>query len=243
MVQASVNSALSLLAYVVKNESLVEEATYSPYIVEIKRSEKAVAHSILKEPKTKQTFTQFLWKKDKFDRVNFYQDKFLLLVHEQSVFTYTTTIKMKRNAHGDLPTILDFSQEDTWFLDVSLLACDIIVKNFTWSQWDSINQCLYYIHLKPSARSLSLMDDSENGGLSPTLSAFQFNDTLPTETVMNIPLNLPKIPKSTNSTTQTYEDDVVPLRIHDSTLNLVIVSDQEQGMLFVCHYYLYQPNR
>lgn len=52
---------------------------------------------------------------------------------------------------------------------------------------------------------------------------------------LNIPLNLPNI----SDTQVLYEDDTVPLRIHDSALNLVIVSN-ENGMLFVCHYYLYQ---
>ena len=55
---------------------------------------------------------------------------------------------------------------------------------------------------------------------------------------LNIPLNLPQSPNSDNC--GTYEDDVIPLRIHDCSLDLIVISDYK-GAVCVCHYYLYRP--
>ena len=120
-----------------------------------------------------------------------------------------------------------------------MLIKESITKNFIWAQWDPSVQALYYIHMKLAPKSiLEKEDEVGEEKYNPMLSAYQFHDDLPTETVLNIPLSLPKIPTSSNDVM--YEDDPVPLRVHDSALNLIIVSD-DVGMLYVCHYYLYKP--
>ncbi|XP_075151481.1 gamma-secretase activating protein pigeon isoform X2 [Haematobia irritans] len=254
VVQASVNSSLSLLAYVAKksfaNEDECEKENskssalhYYTYIVEVhKEKTDNKCTPVLKQPSRRQVLMQFLWRSDnRFDKV--WQDKLLVLTHGLSILQYTCTIKPLDPAS----LTLDFANDDGWYLDTSILTADCLAKSFSWAQFDSENQALYYIHMKPKANSTSLMEtgngerESTESVLSPTLSAFQFNDKMPTETVLNIPLNLPKLPTgSFHDDDPTYEDDVVPLRVHDSSLNLIILSDSS-GMLFVCHYYLYQP--
>uniref|UniRef100_A0A1I8Q6Q5 Gamma-secretase-activating protein C-terminal domain-containing protein n=1 Tax=Stomoxys calcitrans TaxID=35570 RepID=A0A1I8Q6Q5_STOCA len=254
VVQATVNSSLSLLSYVVK-KMWVEECGdstedakspalhYFAYITEV-RGENMSAEStpLLTKPSRRQVLVQFLWRtENRFDKI--WQDKLLVLTHGISILQYTCTIKpTDTNA-----LTLDFANDSAWFLDSSLLMAECLAKSFSWAQFDSDNQALYYIHMKPKAKSTSLLetDDGDkeiNDVMSPTLSAFQFNDKLPTETVLNIPLNLPKLPTGSfhDDDDPTYEDDVVPLRVHDSSLNLIILADPS-GMLFVCHYYLYQP--
>lgn len=103
------------------------------------------------------------------------------------ILQFTCTVKSK-----DVTVLnINFDNEDTWYLDTSILVSECLAKSFTWAQWDSDNQALYYIHMKPKAKSISLLDpDNENeiteNVMSPTLSAFQFNDKLPTETVVSI---------------------------------------------------------
>lgn len=233
IIQASVNKTLNLLLFVIKESNTGEESTfmYKPFIVELntKRDSKSNTPIPLSEGNSHQILLQFLWKRASAYEVN-KKENFLLLTHEGSIQLYSVLSKKS-----------EVDNSDIWNFEE--MKSETIVKHFTWAQWDSAIQALYYIHLKPSTRSILEKEDSTNDPkLCPTLSAYQFHDDLPMETVMNIPLNLPQIPTTENNQSgNTYEDDVVPLRIHDSSLNLIIVSD-ESGMLYVCHYYLFFKN-
>lgn len=210
---------------------------------------------------------QFLWgTKKTFEK--HYRDKLLVMMHEDSVLQFTVLLKKRPGPDHDPHSVqsnrIDFVKDD-WYVDKDMLTHEAMARNFIWCQFDATVQALYYIHYKPTTRiSLDLEKDDDDTTpdvtMRPTLSALQFHDELPRETVvsnkyiliivgafcfnmqtslsnpqLNIPLNLPTVP----NTQVMYEDDTIPLRIHDSSLNLVIVSN-ENGMLFVCHYYLYQ---
>uniref|UniRef100_A0A182MZ83 Gamma-secretase-activating protein C-terminal domain-containing protein n=1 Tax=Anopheles dirus TaxID=7168 RepID=A0A182MZ83_9DIPT len=261
VIQASVNLTHTLLLYVAKELKQDESGrncdVYRAYLVEVRPGVESVRpHLLLEVDRNRQVMATFLWRKlSTFEKS--YQDKFLLLVHHEHVLLYTASLKKIEQppvegagSFADDLTAgsrIDYTNPNAWQLDCDALKHETLTKAFIWAQWDPVVQALYYIHLKPTARTIFEKEDESSGDgtaddagkrLQPTLSAFQFHDDLPTETVLNIPLNLPKIPSS--SSEDIYEDDTVPLRIHDSSLNLVIVSD-ESGMLFVCHYYLYQP--
>lgn len=89
IVQATVNSSNSLLAYVVKqlwkenddDESIQSKLHYFAYIVEIRSVDDRVECTpLLKQPSRRQVFLQFLWRSEnKFDKV--WQDKLLALTH------------------------------------------------------------------------------------------------------------------------------------------------------------------
>ncbi|XP_063702767.1 protein pigeon isoform X2 [Culicoides brevitarsis] len=249
IVQATVNQSKTLLVFVIKDQigSETNKFTYKATLTEINNANPKPP-MVLQERSCKQIMTQFLWgKAGTFAKKN--QDRFLLMVHEENVLLFTATFKksdkvLEEQLKDDrLRTDrIDYTRPDGWHMDQNLLRKETIVRNFSWAQFDPQIQALYYIHVKQPTKSLFDLGDSSNNAsatpnVTPTLSALQFHDDLPTETVLNIPLNLPKIP---NSADECYEDDTIPLRVHDSSLNLIIVSD-ESGMIFVCHYYLYQP--
>ncbi|XP_036227080.2 protein pigeon isoform X2 [Bactrocera oleae] len=242
IIQATINRNKTLLVYVEKMIFVENKETrlhYQAYIVLTRvPDEGTTAIPLLESPTHRQVMGQFLWQNKKECEIKNIQEKFILLIHETCIMQFVCNLK-QTEADGDK------SLNDKLHLDASMLDFETIAQHFSWAQWDSDNQALYYIHLKPKAKSLSLMDRDETeknkeNELSPTLSAFQFNEKLPTETVLNIPLNLPKLPQGSFDIEPIYEDDIVPLRVHDSSLNLIILTNGT-GMLFVCHYYLYQP--
>ena len=236
IVQATINQSHTVFGYVTKRKvcadsnaeakaetdqsTLMEVEVYEAYIVELKGEEVKVHN--LDTKRTKQVRIQFLYREKDDGQL----DKFLLLIHQECIIIYTV--------------LFDASSSD--FRAIRELKSESLVKVFIWAQWDMINQVLYHIHHRRIPVSLVSENEDEKETKStrsnPTLSGLQFHDDLPHETVLNIPLNLPQL--STSSNCGTYEDDVIPLRVHDCSLDLIVVSDSK-GMVCVCHHYLYRP--
>lgn len=96
VVQASVNSTISLLAYVVKRmwsedcdadgeSEKPKHLHYFAHIVEIREGVYGDSTLLLKHPSRRQVMVQFLWRTDnRFDKV--WQDKLLVLVHGISTY-------------------------------------------------------------------------------------------------------------------------------------------------------------
>lgn len=94
VVQATVNSSLSLLSYVVKkpwtenndnDESKPPLPHYFAYVTEIRKNECSKPTALFKQPSRRQVMTQFLWRSEnRFDKV--WQDKLLVMIHGQSEF-------------------------------------------------------------------------------------------------------------------------------------------------------------
>nr|XP_023019414.1 protein pigeon [Leptinotarsa decemlineata] len=220
--QASVNSARTFLGFVLKtSDATGGEAIYNAYLYRIGNSFDDVVE--LQNERRKQVVIQFLYPKQSV--LSGQQAvKFLLMIHQEGIYQYQI-------------------QSKATVLNDSSIFKELLVKKFIWAQWDAIQQTLYYIHHRKRKRGLvegedDNLDRGDPTKITPTLSGLQFNDELPHETVLNIPLNLPHL--STSESCLIYEDDAVPLRIHDCSLDLLVVTDS-QGFVCICHHYLYQP--
>ncbi|XP_015591010.1 protein pigeon [Cephus cinctus] len=201
-------------------DTFTELEVYKVYITELNSKESKI-HDLETE-RSKQVRIQFLYKR----REQTDSDKFLVLIHQECVTSYSVLFDKTKPDKGT----------------VKELKSESLVRTFIWAQWDATNQVLYHIHHRRAPTSLVTEDTCENRtktpGSCPTLSGLQFHDDLPHETVLNIPLNLPQLPSPNNC--GIYEDDVIPLRVHDCALDLIVVSDSK-GMVCVCHHYLYRP--
>lgn len=186
VVQACCNASRTLLLFVKKTEVTEETAGfYQPFLVEIK-SQASNEVPLLEMPRSKQVMAQFTWGKRKnFEKS--YKDKFLVMIHEECVLLYTVVLKKHFSDNHDIHSVssnkIDFAKDD-WYCDKQMILNETIARSFIWCQWDPVIQALFYIHYKPSARTSLEKEEQEETSMSPTLSAFQFHDDLPTETVV-----------------------------------------------------------
>ncbi|KAF2885779.1 hypothetical protein ILUMI_20414 [Ignelater luminosus] len=224
VIQASISSNRTVFGFVTKeelnNEDQENSFIYKPFVVQLNHKKEPKLCD-LKIERSKQIMLQFLYKKRSI-LTEKQPDKLLILVHQECVLQYQLNLSN---------------------FDVEGFSVEYLVRAFLWAQWDPVHQTLYYIHYRKPTRALvedeeEVKSDHETN-LSPTLSGLQFHDDLPHETVMNIPLNLPHS-TSLSGSCGIYEDDTVPLRIHNCSLDLMVLTDSE-GVVCICHHYLYQP--
>lgn len=108
IIQASVNHSRTLLVYVTKSLPIPSSsdaddgqstAFYKPFIVEINNDNAAAPKSLLEMERHKQVMVQFLWRKPTtFEKT--YQDKFILLIHEESKITYILNYQNPLNSNN-----------------------------------------------------------------------------------------------------------------------------------------------
>lgn len=225
VIQASINSSNTLLLYVVKsvcyeNDDLkvCNEYKYTLYLTSIDSSK--IVCKPIKFESNNQIMAQFLYRIKPSNDL----DRYLIFIHQDCIELYQLEV---------------INPESTDIQELSSVKQDVIIKAFTWAQWDALHQSLFYIHTKGSA----LREFDANGTSvqkdAPTLSALQFNDSVPHESVLNIPLNLPAAPVL-EATCRTYDDIPVPLKVHDCSLDVTVLSD-DRGIVCICHHYIYQP--
>ncbi|XP_052748858.1 protein pigeon [Galleria mellonella] len=235
IIQASVNATHSLLVYVVKQlpieDSEIEQPQYCPYLICLLPGKENSPVEVEKGS-MKQIMVQYVYGKSNKYSPGIRNDRFLLFKHLECIKIYRTPLFLNECDDGT----------EKWGFDGIYPEPETIVKVFSWAQWDCANQVLYYIHYRPPTQSFAEGEEIKSPSeATPTLSALQFHADLPHETVLNIPLSLPHVSSSSEGAAcGAYEDDPVPLRVHDCSLDLQIVCDQ-RGVLCICHHYLYKP--
>ncbi|XP_047985290.1 protein pigeon isoform X2 [Leguminivora glycinivorella] len=232
IIQASVNASHSLLVYSVKRlpteDSDIKEPLYCPYLICLLPDKDRTPQEI-EEGSTKQIMVQYVYGKSNKYSPGIRNDRFLLFKHLEYIKVYRSPLFLNEREDGS----------ERWGFDGVYPEPETVVKVFSWAQWDATNQVLYYIHYRAPAQSFAEEEVKSPCDVSPTLSALQFHADLPHETVLNIPLSLPHLHAS-SSACGAYEDDPVPLRIHDCSLDLSIAC-LAKGVLCVMHHYLYKP--
>ncbi|CAB3240160.1 unnamed protein product [Arctia plantaginis] len=213
IIQASVNATHTLMVYIVKKLPSDNSEIKDPLYCPYLiclLPESNRTPEVVEEPSTKQIMIQYVY----------------------GIKIYRTPMFLNECDDGT----------DKWGFDGIYTEPEKIVKVFSWAQWDCVNQVLYYIHYRQSSQSFAEGEEVKSPSeMTPTLSAFQFHADLPHETVLNIPLSLPHVSSSgEGAACGAYEDDPIPLRVHDCSLDLQIVCDQ-RGILCICHHYLYKP--
>ncbi|VVD02502.1 unnamed protein product [Leptidea sinapis] len=182
IIQASVNSSHSLLVYVVKVISVIneDEPKYCPYLISVLPDKVTGPEPIEEEGSTKQIMLQYVYGKSNKYSPGIRNDRFILFKHLECIKIYRSPMFLNECEDGS----------EKWGFDGIYPEPETIVNVFSWAQWDCVNQ-------------------------------------------LNIPLSLPHVPGAhgAGAACGSYEDDPVPLRVHDCSLDLYIPLEDSTSSL------------
>ncbi|KAL1454282.1 hypothetical protein WDU94_010554, partial [Cyamophila willieti] len=183
IVQASINQTQSLISFVTRSTDDVYSVMLSQPWSYLKHRSSTIASmtpskkkiDLIQQSKL-QTVSQFVYRKMKTDSDS-EEDECVSGVTEEAIIC----------------SFLCITSESTVPLPIS--PVETLCTKPTWAQWDVGFQTLYFVYNKPVPPSAEEEEEdeeeSERESLHPILSALQFHDELPHETVLNIPVNVP----------------------------------------------------
>ncbi|KAI5634029.1 protein pigeon [Phthorimaea operculella] len=267
IIQASVNSTHSLLIYVVKKLKNSEgediDPLYCPFLLCLLPDKENVPTEV-EEGSTKQIMLQYVYGKSNKYSPGIRNDRFLLLKHLEYMKVYRSPMFLNECDDGSEKWGFDgiYTEPETIVNVFSWAQWDCANQVLYYIHYREptrgfaeTEEAKSSLEVTPTLSALQFHADlphetvketeeaKSSLEVTPTLSALQFHADLPHETVLNIPLSLPHLhtgPGLTDAACGAYEDDPVPLRVHDCSLDLQILCEQ-RGVLCICHHYLYKP--
>ncbi|XP_072026352.1 gamma-secretase-activating protein-like [Amphiura filiformis] len=215
VINCSVNQELTMIAYVVRNNSTIpcpkgsESYIYRAYLAEIQPQHRIFDLNVERSTLLR---VQFLWNRRSADRDTSSasrDSRLLFFLHKESIGLYQLSLARM----GDKRVVMSGPPETT-----------SLMKKFIWAQWDASNQRLFVVFIKAKQG-----DDR----IPPVLRCLEFKSSISSPYAKTMDLTLP-FPIYLDGTQEGYCDIGMNRVISDKALNMEVIL-QSGGSLCICY--------